>query len=123
MTYAAVALAGLGLLVWLVLGTRYYYFDNARNVHYRDDGWTGVRQILRCTDERRGDRTVQVCRWVKGWAAGSESFGARRYESLMMTTSPVVVTNCRRAAVRCSGRRNTSRPVRSWSGHTVVTAA
>jgi len=65
-TYAAVALAGLGLLVWLVLGTRYYYFDNARNVHYRDDGWTGVRQILQCTDERRGDRTVQVCRWVKG---------------------------------------------------------
>ena len=43
MAYAAVALAGLGLLVWLVLGTRYYYFDNARNVHYRDDGWTGVR--------------------------------------------------------------------------------
>jgi len=69
MAYAAVALAGLGLLVWLVLGTRYYYFDNARNVHYRDDGWTGVRQVLQCTDGRRGDRTVQICRWVKGGAA------------------------------------------------------
>jgi hypothetical protein len=66
MAYAAAAIVGLGLLVWVVLGTRYYYFENAHDIHYRDDGWTGTREMLVCKDEHRGDRVVRVCRWVKG---------------------------------------------------------
>jgi hypothetical protein len=66
LAYAAVALVGLGLLAWVVFGTRYYYWDNAYGIRYRDDGWTGTRQMLKCTDEPHGDHVVHTCRWVKG---------------------------------------------------------
>lgn len=66
MAYAAVMLVGLGLLVWLVIATRYYYFENASGAHYRDDGWTGIREVLQCADEHRDGQVVRACRWVKG---------------------------------------------------------
>lgn len=55
--YVAVILVGMGLLVWLVLGTRYHYFENNQGDALRDDGWTGIRQVLRC-EERPADHSI-----------------------------------------------------------------
>ncbi len=63
--YIAVALVGLGLFIWVVLGTRYYYYETASDAHFRNDGWTGTTEVLQCSDERRGDRIVHTCRWIK----------------------------------------------------------
>lgn len=63
--FAAVVLASLGLLVWLATSTRYYQWDNSRGVVYRDDGWTGMREIQLCTDEHHGGRVIHACHWAR----------------------------------------------------------
>jgi hypothetical protein len=56
--FAAVILVGLGLLVWMAFGTRYYYFDNASGVRFRDDGWTRTRQVWQCEDRPTGTSII-----------------------------------------------------------------
>jgi hypothetical protein len=56
--FAVVILVGLGLLVWMVFATRYYYFDNAYGVRFRDDGWTRTRQVWQCEDRPTGASIV-----------------------------------------------------------------
>jgi hypothetical protein len=56
--FAAVILVGLGLIVWMAFGTRYYYFDNANGVRFRDDGWTRTRQVWQCEDRPTGTSVV-----------------------------------------------------------------
>ncbi len=69
--YAAVILVGAGLLVWLVFATRYYYFTNNFDVTFRDDGWTGTRQVLQCEDRPTGPSIFSVTSPTSTPTAGS----------------------------------------------------
>ncbi len=56
--FAAVILVGIGLLVWVAFGTRYYYSMNGRDEFFRVDGWTGTRQFWRCEERPTGASIV-----------------------------------------------------------------
>jgi len=58
--FVVVILVGAVLLVWLVLATRYFYYENERGVAFRNDGWTGKRQVRRCHDEPAGSSVLRV---------------------------------------------------------------
>ena len=58
--FVAVILVGVALLVWLVLATRYYVYDTSDGTRYRNDGWTGKRQVLICHDEPAGRPVLRI---------------------------------------------------------------
>ncbi len=61
--FVAVVLVGLGLLVWLLISTRYSYYGSSTGQIFRDDAWTRTRQYQVCREHVVGQQRIKVCAW------------------------------------------------------------